>query len=231
MKNKKFSIIVNTNQLKVIRIALETLCDLHGGQWDSIIDRTFRRIFNKKHPYFRYWERIDEKFDIHINKDLSYRGTFYETLNILKMQLLELNPSAAIGMNNSKVDSQMATAFDIRQVLDTKLGCKKQPMQFDKANNLAIVEEVIEKDDIHNFGIFNDGLTDSEIKEYLKKQAKGTKFAKMSISKLYKEFCKIAGVNTMSLVIYDKHQIVLMYRHDVKRFADKLLLGIPTYFD
>jgi len=88
----------------------------------------------------------------------------------------------------------------------------------------------IKKDevDLTYFGNYRMGLTDKEIKEYLKKRAGVNR-----LGSLYRQFTKIAGVNTGALVITDccKKEVYLMYRHDVKRFADVLFLGTTTYFD
>ena len=78
------------------------------------------------------------------------------------------------------------------------------------------------KIDINKYGKYEWGLTDKEIKQYLKDRARVTR-----IGNLYKKFCKIAGVNTVPVY----RGIALMYRHDVERFTDQLLLGTPTYFD
>jgi len=78
--------------------------------------------------------------------------------------------------------------------------------------------------DIYNFGIYTDGLTHKEIKQYLKLRS-----GKKRLGNLYTKFTKIAGVNTC--VMNDIGEI-LMYRHDVERFAD-VLFGVTktTYFD
>lgn len=77
--------------------------------------------------------------------------------------------------------------------------------------------------DIYDFGAYRYGLTTEEIDEYLR-QRTGKKRVKL----LHKKFSKIAGVNTMAVGPQGQS---LMYRHDVKRFADALLLNIPTYWD
>ena len=85
-----------------------------------------------------------------------------------------------------------------------------------------------EKIDLQHYGIFRMGLTDDEIKEYLKNRANTDK-----MGDLYKRFCKIAGVNTMGIIHCTscRKEYVLMYRHDVQRFADVMFLNKPTYFD
>jgi hypothetical protein len=78
------------------------------------------------------------------------------------------------------------------------------------------------------YGQFMHGLTNEEIKDYLRVRAN-----KSRIETIYKKFCDIAGVNTVA--IYQcpncREMRTLMYRHDVQRFADVLFLGVPTYFD
>ena len=82
--------------------------------------------------------------------------------------------------------------------------------------------------ELRSYGTYRLGLTREEIKDYLRARAN-----KIRVEKLYKEFCKIAGVNTMGVYTCPDcgmHKS-LMYRHDVKRFADVLFKGIPTYWD
>jgi len=87
---------------------------------------------------------------------------------------------------------------------------------------------VKEKIDLEQCGIYQMGLTTSEIKEYLKKRAGITK-----LGRLYEKFNRIAGVNTVGAgrCEFCGKQFSLMYRHDVERFTNLLLKGIPTYFD
>ena len=78
-------------------------------------------------------------------------------------------------------------------------------------------------ENLERHGDYKIGLTDEEIKEYLKYRNKG------KINKtIMKKFNKIAGVNTVGVGPEGQH---LMYRHDVKRFADSLFNGTPTYWD
>lgn len=79
------------------------------------------------------------------------------------------------------------------------------------------------KINIYDFGAYNMGLAEEEINEYLKYRT-----GKKGVKLLRKKFDKIAGCNTMAVGPQGQ---LLMYRHDVKRFADVLLLGIPTIFD
>lgn len=85
-----------------------------------------------------------------------------------------------------------------------------------------------EKIRIQYYGKYNLGLTEKEIKEYLKNQAGVTR-----LGNLWKDFCQVAGCNTMALVTTDccKKEISLMYRCDVERFTGVLLYGTLTYFD
>ena len=86
--------------------------------------------------------------------------------------------------------------------------------------------------DIESFGAYRRGLTDEEIKEYLKLTAEGlppyTSLTKKDVSALWNKFTKIAGANTCTCA---PDGTSLMYRHDVKRFADVLFFHKPTYFD
>lgn len=80
-----------------------------------------------------------------------------------------------------------------------------------------------QKIDIHDFGDYRMGLTNEEIERYL-----GIKANTLSTKRLVKKFNTIAGVNTCAVGPQGQ---TLMYRHDVQRFADKLLHGITTYWD
>jgi len=86
--------------------------------------------------------------------------------------------------------------------------------------------------DIEDFGVYKEGMTREEIKNYLKEYYHSVT-QKISFKLIDKKFDKIAGVNTCASIKCPccKKQIILMYRHDVKRFADKLFLGRETYFD
>lgn len=88
--------------------------------------------------------------------------------------------------------------------------------------------KVVEKINLEEYGVYIHGLTDGEIKTYLKRRAGTTR-----LGLLYKQFCKVAGVNTTAFLVTEccgKH-VSLMYRHDVRRFADLMFDGTPTYFD
>lgn len=88
---------------------------------------------------------------------------------------------------------------------------------------------------IDEYGIFAMGMAQEEIKEYLviRYNEKRNANQKKCLKSTYNKFCEIAGANTQSMVVCPccKKAINLMYRHDVKRFADKLFLNLETYFD
>ena len=81
---------------------------------------------------------------------------------------------------------------------------------------------------IYLYGQFRIGLTIEEIKDYLRVRAN-----KLNIDKLFDKFCDIAGSNTYASFTCDKCKAihVIMYHHDVERFADNLFDGTPTFFD
>lgn len=82
--------------------------------------------------------------------------------------------------------------------------------------------------DIALFGQFRMGLTQLEVKEYLRARAN-----KLTIEKLYKRFHEIAGCNTMSSYHCPgcDYSSSLMYRHDVENYANELFLGIKAPWD
>lgn len=83
--------------------------------------------------------------------------------------------------------------------------------------------------DLYLFGKFNIGLTNEEIVDYIRVRAN-----KYKVKGLVKSFYKIAGTNTVGLYICSKckDEKILMYRHDVKRFADVLFkVTKSTYWD
>ena len=79
------------------------------------------------------------------------------------------------------------------------------------------------KVDLAHFGDYRNGLTGDEIKKYI-----GLRANTAAVTRLYNKFVIIAGVNTMAVGPQGQG---LMYRHDVERFTDKLLLGKSTYWD
>jgi len=85
----------------------------------------------------------------------------------------------------------------------------------------------MKKIDIRKFGKYSEGLTIEETKKYIMKRAKVKK-----IGTLWEQFCDIAGVNTCPIITDENGDEVFgMYRCDVLRFTDALLLKTPTYFD
>lgn len=86
-----------------------------------------------------------------------------------------------------------------------------------------IVGEAQNELNINCFGHYRAGLTSAEIDEYLHRRT-----GKKRVKQLRQKFNKASGVNTCAI---GPNGQPLMYRHDVKRFADVILLGIPTYFD
>ena len=89
-------------------------------------------------------------------------------------------------------------------------------------------------DDLKQYGDYRLGLSTEEVDEYLRCRARNyARYKKCSTPRLRTLFNKMAGVNTMAVISpkYCKKSIVLMYRYDVKRFADKMFLGTLTYFD
>lgn len=89
---------------------------------------------------------------------------------------------------------------------------------------------------INEFGKYRLGLTNKEIEEWLKLKWNELLFLRGNpIKKINKatwdKFWEIAGVNTVAVIKEGHKKITLMYRHDVKRFTDKLFLNKETYFD
>lgn len=80
--------------------------------------------------------------------------------------------------------------------------------------------------DIFSYGDFKAGVTSAEIDEYLRVFLNKTK-----VGNDRKKFNKVAGCNTCPVVIVEGNSIGLMYRHDVERFARKMILGTATYWD
>ena len=76
---------------------------------------------------------------------------------------------------------------------------------------------------IQNFGHYRHGLSSVEINTYLRMRT-GQKI----IAPLRQKFNEAVGITTMAIGPQGQ---TLMYRHDVQRFADVVLLNKPTYFD
>ena len=74
--------------------------------------------------------------------------------------------------------------------------------------------------DITKFGKYKDGLTSAEINKYLRMRTKK--------KNIRTQFNDAAGCNTCAIGPDGQR---LMYRWDVQRFADVVLLNKPTYFD
>jgi len=103
-----------------------------------------------------------------------------------------------------------------------------------KALNLFLDRQI----DIDKFGEFRIGLSDKEINTYLKQRYNsyanylGLKLmTKGELKSLRKNFDKIAGVNTLGVIFINGEDNGLMYRYDVKRFADLLFMGKSTLWD
>jgi len=89
-------------------------------------------------------------------------------------------------------------------------------------------------DDLKQFGDYRLGLSTEEVDEYLRCRArKSARYKKWSTPRLRTLFNKVAGINTMAVIFPKccKKTVVLTYRWDIKRFADKMFLGTLTYFD
>lgn len=90
--------------------------------------------------------------------------------------------------------------------------------------------------DIYSYGAFKAGLTDEEINDYLR-----VRTGNWSITKVRKFYDLTTGADTCAVwdglveiereMMKVRGSVILHYRHDVERYADKVLLGTPTYFD
>lgn len=116
--------------------------------------------------------------------------------------------------------------------LDQRCDCIKDDLEElqnykNKKNNMI---------DINDFGKYRLGLTNDEIKEWLKLRWnellswRGKPIKKINKA-TWNKFWEIAGINTMAGVKEGKKVIALMYRHDCERFTNKLFLNRKTYFD
>jgi hypothetical protein len=96
-----------------------------------------------------------------------------------------------------------------------------------KINEFTLPKEEIE---LEYYGVYRIGLTSKEIEIYLKTRALLPKYRSKFKHKtnLLNKFHKMAGVNTVGMSPSNE---MLMYRHDVKRFADALFDNKKTYFD
>jgi len=90
--------------------------------------------------------------------------------------------------------------------------------------------------DIYDFGKYRLGLTNNEIREWLKLRyneilsCRGKPIKKINKA-TWDKFWQIAGVNTVPIIREGNKKITLMYRHDVDRFTYQLYCGKETYFD
>ena len=82
------------------------------------------------------------------------------------------------------------------------------------------------KPDILSFGLFQGGLTEAEVKDFLR-----IRVNKMNVEKEYARYVKASGPNTCAVVTVLGQAVTLHYRWDVSRFIEKALEGTPTYFD
>lgn len=81
---------------------------------------------------------------------------------------------------------------------------------------------------LETYGKYRLGLTNSEIMTYLWEIAKKLGLGQYTKKDLFARFCKVAGPGNTGAMADGKF---LMYRHDVERFAEKMFLGIPTFWD
>lgn len=77
-----------------------------------------------------------------------------------------------------------------------------------------------------DYGVFSAGLTSAEIDDYLRVRTNS-----MNIGAVSRKLNNKLGGSTCPVVNVNGSQVLLIYRHDVSRFADSILDGIPTYFD
>ena len=91
----------------------------------------------------------------------------------------------------------------------------------------------MKKININDFGVFKMGMTEPEIYDYLKARAKNTKYAKYSKKRMLDKFWRVAGRNTCSFYAcpFCGKATMLMYYHDVERFANVMFEGKSTYWD
>ena len=93
--------------------------------------------------------------------------------------------------------------------------------------------------DIYSYGAFKNGVTNEEIDNYLR-----VRTGQFNVKVQRKFFNKVSGCNTVAVwnglvdvgnslqgSKYVPGSVILHYRSDVKRFADRSLLGKGTYFD
>lgn len=103
-----------------------------------------------------------------------------------------------------------------------------------KSLNLFLDRQI----NIKSFGDFNIGLSNEEINTYLQQRYNSyaeclgmSQITKRELKSLRKKFAKITGINTQAVIYVNGKSIELMYRYDVKRFADVLFIGKTTVWD
>lgn len=79
---------------------------------------------------------------------------------------------------------------------------------------------------LNGYGAFEYGLTSAEIDDYLRVR-KNT----MNIGAVRRKLNNQLQGSTCACVNVNGCDVLLIYRHDVKRFTDSILDDIPTYFD
>ena len=70
------------------------------------------------------------------------------------------------------------------------------------------------------------GLTTDEIDDYLRVRTNT-----MNISSVRRRLNNVLCGSTCPCVNVNGQELILIYRHDVLRFVDKILDNVPTYFD
>lgn len=80
--------------------------------------------------------------------------------------------------------------------------------------------------DVYSFGVFKDGLTTEEVKDYLRVK-KGT----WNVESLYKKYFQESRGDTSMFVQVNGAFVNLIYRWDVERHTQAILTGTKTYFD
>lgn len=79
---------------------------------------------------------------------------------------------------------------------------------------------------LNHYGVFAAGLTTDEIDDYLRVRTNT-----MNISSVRRKLNNELNGSTCPVVNVNGQEVILIYRHDVKRFSDKILDNVPTFFD
>lgn len=137
MKKDRYILTLNKNQLYVLQSALEVLSRMYSGQWEMAFDECFR--FRKE-----YYKKMDADLSVELKNDIEHKygyhkGTFYQVLDFFKGRILGLVPNEGYGVGSKDASWDMTTAFDIKQVVRTMLGDKREPSQFDTKNPLPTI--------------------------------------------------------------------------------------------